>query len=133
LIPALQKAKLLGDAGDGASGAPIFDEITCVLVLCGVPEPQATIKGLYKLLKPGGRFILCEHVVAETGFARFLQRWYHFFGWQTLIGGCNMDRDTGKWIQEAAKEDGGWAEVNFEPSIRNVPLPYVVGSLVKRS
>jgi ubiquinone/menaquinone biosynthesis C-methylase UbiE len=133
LIPALQKAKLLGDAGAGASGTPIFDTITCILVLCGVPEPQATINGLYKLLKPGGRFILSEHVLAKTAVARFLQRWYHLIGWRTLIGGCNMDRDTGRYVEEAAKDDGGWAEVNFEPSARNVPLGYLVGSLVKGS
>jgi ubiquinone/menaquinone biosynthesis C-methylase UbiE len=133
LIPALQKANLLGNTQEGASGVPIFDEITCILVLCGVPEPQATIQGLYKLLKPGGRFVFCEHVVAKTGLARLLQRWYHLIGWQTLVGGCNMDRDTGQWIEDAAKADGGWAEVSFEPSTRNVPLGYVVGSLVKRS
>jgi ubiquinone/menaquinone biosynthesis C-methylase UbiE len=132
LIPALQKAKLLGSTETGASGTPVFDEVTCILVLCGVPEPQATINGLYKLLKPGGRFVFCEHVVAESGWARFLQRWYHLVGWQTLIGGCNMDRDTGKWIQDAAEADGGWEKVDFEPSDRNVPLGYVVGSLIKK-
>jgi ubiquinone/menaquinone biosynthesis C-methylase UbiE len=132
LLPALHKAGLLKDATVGESGAPIFDGISCLLVLCSVPEPRETINGLYKLLKPGGRFTFCEHVVATTPFANFLQKMYHFFGWRTLIGGCNMTRDTGNWLIDAAKEDGGWEEVDYEPSLQNIPLAWLVGTLVKQ-
>jgi SAM-dependent methyltransferase len=132
LIPALHKAGLLKDSMVGESGAPLFDGISCLLVLCSVPAPVETINGLYKVLKPGGRFTFCEHVVATTPFAKFLQNWYHFFGWNTLIGGCHMRRDTGKWLRDAAQEDGGWDEVNYEHSLRNIPLPWLVGTLVKK-
>ncbi|KIW05642.1 hypothetical protein, variant [Verruconis gallopava] len=132
LIPELQKAGLLKEAAIGASGTPIFDGVCCLLVLCTVPFPVETIDGLYKLLKPGGRFTFCEHVVATTPVAKFLQKFYHFFGWKTLIGGCNMTRDTGKWLVDAARGDGGWKEVNYEPVHPNIPLPWLVGTLVKR-
>jgi ubiquinone/menaquinone biosynthesis C-methylase UbiE len=131
LIPALHKAGLLKDPIVGESGEPIFDGVSCLLVLCSVPAPQETINGLYKLLKPGGRFTFCEHVVATTPFASFLQKMYHFFGWNTLIGGCHMTRDTVKWLLDAAKDDGGWEEVAIEPSLQNIPLAWVVGTLVK--
>lgn len=51
LIPALAKASSLKD---GASQG-VFDDIVCVRVLCGVPRPEVTIQGLYRLLKSGGR------------------------------------------------------------------------------
>lgn len=132
LIPALHKAGLLKNSTVGEVGAPIFDGISCLLVLCSVPEPVKTINGLYKLLKPNGRFTFCEHVVATTQFANFLQRFYHFFGWTTLIGGCCMTRDTGKWLVDAAQGDGGWKEINYEPVRQNIPLPWLVGTLVKK-
>ena len=130
MVLALHKAGLLKDSAVGEIGEPIFDGISCLLVLCSVPKPEETINGLYKLLKPEGRFTFCEHVVATTPFAKFLQKMYHFFGWKTLIGGCNMTRDTGKWLIDAAQEDDGWEEVDYEPVLQNIPLRHFHGLLV---
>jgi SAM-dependent methyltransferase len=60
LIPALAKKNMLKTSDEKGSG--IFDSIACIRVLCGVPGQEDTAAGLYRLLKPGGRLIVCEHV-----------------------------------------------------------------------
>jgi len=39
-----------------------IDTITTVHVLCSVEAPQALIKGLYGYLKPGGQWLVYEHI-----------------------------------------------------------------------
>jgi len=132
LIPALAKA---GIFQDGASQG-VFDEIVCVRVLCGVPRPKETIQGLYRLIKPGGRLVFCEHVASpwrEEGaiIARLFQAMYAFLGWSFFLGGCTIDRHTKQYLVDAAGKEG-WEEVHVESIDPRTAIPFVVGYLVKR-
>ncbi|OJD31863.1 phospholipid methyltransferase [Diplodia corticola] len=130
LIPALADAGLFQNGSEG-----IFDEICCIRVLCGVPRPEETIKGLYKLLKPGGRMVVHEHVVnpwRETGgsfVSRVLQTVYAWAGWHLFLG-CNIDRDTRAMLLDAGGK-GGWSEVELKGLETWSVLPYCTGYLVK--
>ena len=132
LIPALAQAGLVGKARAGE----VFDEIVCVRVLCGVPRLEETVKGLYGLLKPGGRLVVCEHVVNpwRTGrgdwIARGFQWVYMLLGWEFFLGGCHLDRDTGRVLKEAAGRSG-WAKIELREVDSWATIPYVVGVLVK--
>lgn len=44
-----------------------IDCIVSILCLCSIPDQDENIKSLYKLLKPGGRWYVYEHVKAERG------------------------------------------------------------------
>lgn len=133
LIPGLAKAGLLEP---GASEDGIFDDIVSVRVLCGVPRPEDTIAGLYKVLKPGGRLIVCEHVINPwrstegSVLARLAQWVYRFSGWSFLLGGCNIDRDTGRMLKEVGGKDG-WKEIRLNTVEAWAAIPFVVGYLVK--
>ena len=82
LIPALTKDGLLGNEGSLRNG--VFDEVICIRVLCGVPKQRETIEGLYRCLKPGGRFVVCEHVVNdESGLGGWMARFFQHF-WMAL-------------------------------------------------
>ena len=134
LIPALQKAGF--SASEMQAG--VFDTICCVRVLCSVPNPEQTIRGLYDLLKPGGKLLVCEHVVNPwmTGkgnvFGRLAQAVYMTLGFPFFMGNCHMTRDTSGMLRKVANQDGGWASVDLEKSFGWGPLPYVSGTLVKR-
>ncbi|EFR00602.1 phospholipid methyltransferase [Nannizzia gypsea CBS 118893] len=136
LLPALKKAGALDDENNEGKG--VFDTIVCVRVLCSVPEPEKTIKGLYDLLKPGGKILICEHVVNPwttpkgSSVARFVQALYGLSGWSFFMGGCNLDRDTERTLRAVGDADGGWGSVDLESSFTSGPLPYVSGTLVKR-
>jgi len=38
-----------------------LDTVLCIQVLCAVDDPKAVMKEVWKLLKPGGKFIFWEH------------------------------------------------------------------------
>lgn len=134
LVPALARAGLLAKGGEG-----VFDDICLTRVLCGVPRPRDTIHGLYRALKPGGRFIVSEHVVnpwpGKEGslIGRVLQFfWHNIGGWRWLMGGCEMERNTRQWLLDAAKEDGGWSKVELVYFNGWSCVPFVVGTLTKK-
>ncbi|PYH40329.1 class I SAM-dependent methyltransferase [Aspergillus saccharolyticus JOP 1030-1] len=132
LLPALEQAGL-STAGDG-----VFDTILCVRVLCSVPDLEGTVQGLYRLLKPGGRVIVVEHVVSAWSrgkgslVARVMQGVYEMLGWRWFVGDCCLTRDTEKVLRMAAREDGGWERVELERYFADGVLPYVAGVLVKK-
>jgi SAM-dependent methyltransferase len=134
LIPALSKSGVLGHSGIGGTAENgIFDEICCVRVLCGVPHPQETIRGLYGLLKPGGRMVICEHVVNPwrtkgSMLARFMQFVYTVLGWPFFMGGCELQRHTADYLRDA----GEWKEFNLEYVEPKSAIPFVVGELIKQ-
>lgn len=133
LIPALHKSGILGVNGKGGLASEgIFDEVCCIRVLCGVPHPQQTIKGLYNLLKPGGRMVICEHVVNPwrtegSVAARFMQFIYTLLGWPFFMGGCELQRHTPDFLRDA----GEWDQFELKYYGPSDCLPFVVGELRK--
>jgi len=130
LVPAMQENKLLDS--DGSLGEGIFDEIVCIRVLCGVADQVATIQGLYKCLKPGGRLVVCEHVLCEYPVGTFFQLFYEMLGWSFWAGGCQLRRDTVKVLTKVAEKDGGWKDVKLQLVDEWSALPHEVGYLVKK-
>jgi SAM-dependent methyltransferase len=135
LVPALAKEGLLGKDSDGGGG--VFDEVVCVRVLCGVPKLDETVANLYRCLKPGGRFVVCEHVVnddKEPGgwVGRLFQGFYMALGWPFWGGGCELTRNTEAVLMKAAEVDGGWTQVEMEKVDEWSVVPNIVGYCVKR-
>jgi SAM-dependent methyltransferase len=76
------------DAGfDDAS----FDTVVAVLVLCTVPDLDATAGALIRWLRPGGELLFLEHMVAP-GVRGSLQRAATPL-WARVTAGCHLDRD----------------------------------------
>jgi hypothetical protein len=100
-----------------------------------VPNHRATIDGLYRLLKPGGRFIVCEHVLQPYPnggdlIAALLQKLYMIVGWSFWVGGCSLDRDTDAALRDVAGSSG-WEEVKATYLSPYSTVPYLVGEYVK--
>ncbi|CAI6257731.1 unnamed protein product [Periconia digitata] len=135
LIPALHRSGILEEAGKKTGdGDGVFDEIVCARVLCGVPHPKETIRGLYALLKPGGRMVICEHVVNPWRTegrlaARLMQVVYTIAGWPFFMGGCELQRHTPECLREA----GEWDSFKLEYVAPKDAIPFVVGELVKKA
>ncbi|KAF9698421.1 hypothetical protein EKO04_003708 [Ascochyta lentis] len=134
LIPALHKSGILDVSGRaGLASDGLFDEICCVRVLCGVPHVQETINGLYNLLKPGGRMIICEHVANPWRtegriMARFMQFVYTLLGWPFFMGGCELQRHTPDYLKKA----GEWDKFDLKYYGPKDAIPFVVGELIKK-
>lgn len=120
-------------------GDTLFDTIICVRTLCSISDPQTAASELYKLLRPGGRMLICEHVANPwtkakgSIVARIFQQFYMICGWAFFIGDCRLNQDTARILVKAAEEDGGWAENDLEVAAPFSTFPYLHGVLVKRS
>lgn len=106
------------------------DTVVSVQVLCSVPRPKEVVTGLYALLRPGGEMIVYEHVSSEDAVSGVVQRIYNVV-WPFAMGGCQLDRPTGRYLLEAES----WATVELETPKEEdgwLVLPRVSGRLVKQ-
>ncbi|WP_033295481.1 class I SAM-dependent methyltransferase [Amycolatopsis jejuensis] len=51
-----------------------FDTVVCTLGLCGVPDERVAIAEMHRVLRPGGRLLLLDHVVSHRRPIHFGQR-----------------------------------------------------------
>lgn len=77
------------------------DDILCSLVLCTVEDQDAVLAEARRILRPGGRLRVVEHVAAPPWSPR---RWVQHTvrrPWRWLYEGCDTGRDTGHAIEGA--------------------------------
>jgi SAM-dependent methyltransferase len=80
------------------------DAVICTLVLCTVPDPAAAVAEVRRILRPGGQFCFIEHVRAESGPLRKLQR-VTARPWRYVFEGCDLGRDTSATLATAGFSD----------------------------
>src|SRR5436190_11332014 len=51
-----------------------FDTVVCTLGLCTIPDDRAAVREVRRVLRPGGRFLLLEHVRSPNRAVRGVQR-----------------------------------------------------------
>jgi ubiquinone/menaquinone biosynthesis C-methylase UbiE len=77
-----------------------FDTVVCTYTLCSIDHPVAALREVWRVLKPGGQFLFCEHGRApDAGVARWQARIQPL--WTPMMGGCHLDRDVPALLREA--------------------------------
>lgn len=68
-----------------------FDCVVCTFTLCSVHTPMQALAEAKRVLKPGGRFLYCEHGLAPDPGVR---TWQHRIEpvWKRIAGGCHLTR-----------------------------------------
>lgn len=123
IVDARAEALPFGDAS--------FDCVVSALVLCSVGDPRLALAELHRVLRPGGRLLLLEHVAAAPDSR--LHRWQKRIDplWRRCAGGCRLVRET-----RAALVDAGFAVDALERrELRGVPSlvrPAIFGSASRR-
>jgi ubiquinone/menaquinone biosynthesis C-methylase UbiE len=64
----------LGDAQALPFGDESFDTVTCTLALCTIPDDRAAVAKAGRVLRPGGRLLLLEHVRSPRRTISAVQR-----------------------------------------------------------
>jgi ubiquinone/menaquinone biosynthesis C-methylase UbiE len=76
------------------------DNVVITFVLCSVADAQAALGEARRVLRPGGKMIFLEHVVAPTRGRRWLQRALDPVS-RVVNCGCSIARDTVPMIRAA--------------------------------
>jgi ubiquinone/menaquinone biosynthesis C-methylase UbiE len=63
-----------GDAQALEFADATFDTVVCTFGLCAIPDDVRAVAEMYRVLRPGGRLLLADHVAASARALRALQR-----------------------------------------------------------
>lgn len=99
-----------------------FDTVISTMVLCTVPDPRVAITEVRRVLKPGGRLLFIEHVLANSPR---LSRWQRRLAepWAAFADGCRCDRDTLAHLEAAGMRISDVREDSWNG------MPAIVGPL----
>ena len=76
------------------------DTILITYTLCTIPNLNKSMSEMKRVLKPGGKFIFCEHGIApDVNIIKWQRRINPI--WGIFFGGCNINRNIPKIISES--------------------------------
>ncbi|GAB2600338.1 class I SAM-dependent methyltransferase [Pseudactinotalea suaedae] len=147
LEPSLQRRTALGENArrHGHEAAPIaapaesiplpdasMDSVLATTVMCSVDDQAQVLAEVARVLVPGGRLVLAEHVAAAPGTAiRTLQRLAR--PWTRLLDhGCDPVRDTESAVRDSALRMDASRRFLI-PVLGRVQVPFVVIEATKQA
>jgi SAM-dependent methyltransferase len=106
-----------------------IETVVGTLVLCTVPDPEAALREVARVLVPGGRFLFIEHVASESTVLRTFQDLLHG-PWSWLACGCQCNRSTLKALR-ASPLTLQWSDAGRLKWLTPLLSPLVTGCAVK--
>jgi SAM-dependent methyltransferase len=127
---AVERAETLGlsveIADAGGESLPYdnggFDAVVASLVFCTIPDHEAALSEVARVLKPGGEFRFLEHVRGEGAVGRVHD--VAAPAWHTVAGGCHLNRETG----ELFRRDDRFEVIEYDQVSEGV-MPMVRGRM----
>lgn len=80
-----------------------FDAVAGTLVFCSIPRPELALHEARRVLRPGGRLYLVEHVLSHQAWLGQVQNALAP-AWCAVTGGCHLNRDTEAAVRAAGFE-----------------------------
>lgn len=84
------------------------DTVLVTFSLCTIPDPVTALRGMARVLRPGGSLVFCEHGRAPDSN---IKKWQDRINpvWRRFAGGCHLNRDIPRLL-----EQGGFVVTDME-------------------
>lgn len=80
-----------------------FDAAVMTWALCSIPDPEAALREVRRVLKPTGRLLFVEHGCSpDPGVAKWQRRLEP--AWRRFAGGCHLTRRIDELVRAAGFE-----------------------------
>lgn len=118
-----------GDAAALPAEDGSFDAAVVMGVLCSVADPEAALRELHRVLKPGADLRCLEHTRSPYRVFRGVQHAVDRLFWTRALGGCETTRDT-----ESAITAAGFSFEELDHGFHSSSLltitsaPYIAGT-----
>jgi len=107
-----------------------FDAAVAAFVLCSVEDQSQVLAEARRVLRPGGKLVLLEHVLGEGGIARWQNRLTPLH--KRMAGNCHLNRDTKNAVARAGFDADG-VESTILPGTHSLVRPGIQGVAIKTS
>ena len=87
-----------GDAHKLAFDDESFDTVVCTFSLCNIPDPHQAVTEMRRVLRPGGRLVLVDHIRSSAKPIYWLQKGIEVFS--VRIDGDHMTRRPAEIVEE---------------------------------
>ncbi len=99
----VESTLMLADAQDLPFADNSFDTVISSFVFCSVPDPLLGLREARRVLRPGGRLLLLEHVLSRLPVLRTLMRWLDPI--TSRVSGAHINRATVATVEAAGFVD----------------------------
>ena len=88
----------------GAESIPLadnsIDTIVITYTMCTIPDISLSNAEMFRVLKPNGKLLFCEHGIAPD---ERVAKWQKIINpvWNKIAGGCNLNRDIPRLIKSS--------------------------------
>jgi ubiquinone/menaquinone biosynthesis C-methylase UbiE len=107
-----------------------FDAAVAAFVLCSVEDQGEVLAEARRVLRPGGKLVVLEHVLGEGGTARWQNRLTPVH--KRISGNCHLNRDTRAAVARAGFDVTG-VEPTLLPGTHALVRPGIQGVAIKTS
>lgn len=80
-----------------------FDTVVTTFVFCSIPDPARALAEALRVLRPGGRLLLLEHVLSQRPVLRWLMRKFDIVPYR--LWGAHINRETVELVAAAGGVD----------------------------